>query len=80
MTDPVNKPSHYTFGKVECIDAIESALGPQGFQAFLRGQVLKYNWRMNNKGNAKQDAEKAQWYQNKLVKSLAGEGGEHAAT
>ena len=40
MTDPVNHPAHYTQGSVECIDAIESALGPDGFVAFLRGQVI----------------------------------------
>lgn len=69
--DPVNYPPHYTQGKVECIDAIESALGPQGFVAFLRGQVIKYNWRMTHKDNPQQDAEKAAWYQNKLVQAMA---------
>lgn len=69
--DSVNNPSHYTQGAVECIDAIESALGPTGFLEFLRGQVIKYTWRMSSKGNPLQDGQKAQWYQNLLVKKLA---------
>lgn len=31
IDDPVNHPSHYTGGEVECIDAIESALTPEEF-------------------------------------------------
>lgn len=69
-TDFVNSPPHYTFGKVECIDAIEAALGPEGFIAFLRGQVLKYTWRLNHKWDAAQDAEKAMWYLAKLCAAL----------
>ncbi len=68
--DPVNHPSHYTQGKVECIDAIRAALGPVGFQAYLRGQVIKYNWRLGLKDDAAQDAGKAKWYQDLLAKEL----------
>ena len=32
--DNVNHPSHYTFGGVECIDAIEAELGREGFVAY----------------------------------------------
>jgi hypothetical protein len=70
INDPVNHPSHYTAGRVECIDAIESALGPEGFVNFLRGQVIKYTWRLAHKGNPVQDAEKAAWYQNLLIAKL----------
>lgn len=68
--DLVNNPPHYTGGEIECIDAIKAALGPEGFIAFLRGQVIKYSWRMNLKGSPKVDAEKCQWYQNRLVDEL----------
>lgn len=68
--DPVNHPSHYTQGSVECIDAIASALGKEGFIAFLRGQVLKYTWRLAHKGSAAEDAAKAAWYQQRLIKEL----------
>ncbi len=68
--DPVNHPTHYNQGGVECIVAIEAALGPQGFIDYLRGQAMKYNWRLGLKGNPTQDGQKGQWYQNLLVKKL----------
>lgn len=74
MSDPVNHPSHYTQGKVECIDAIEAALGVEGFIAFLRGQVIKYQWRCGLKDAANQDGAKAHWYSDRLVKALAARG------
>ena len=64
--DMVNSPPHYTHGDIECIDAIRAALGPEGFAAFCRGNVIKYNWRCNHK-NGRQDLEKADWYLNKLL-------------
>jgi len=69
-SDPVNRPAHYTFGGIECIDAIEAALGREGFIAFLRGQVIKYQWRLGHKGPAGEDAEKANWYGKRLTKTL----------
>lgn len=68
--DPVNHPDHYTQGDVECIDAIESALGAQGFIDFLRGQVIKYAWRMRHKGDALENGRKGAWYQSRLVGAL----------
>ena len=59
--DMVNKPPHYQ-GKVECIDAIESALGPVGFHAYCRGNALKYTFRAGRKGDAQIDLAKAAWY------------------
>lgn len=59
--DPVNHPAHYQ-GAIECIDAIEVALGPEGFLAYCRGNVLKYAWRAGKKGAASQDLAKAAWY------------------
>ena len=69
--DPIN-PNHYKQGAVECIDAIEASLGREGFIAFLRGQVLKYTWRTGLKDDPAQDAKKAQWYQERLIKTLEG--------
>lgn len=70
MTDPIHHPAYYNAGSIECIDAIEEALGPEGFVAFLRGQVIKYNWRLGLKGPAAEDAGKAAWYAQRLVKTL----------
>ena len=71
MNDPVNSPAHYTQGNIEAIDAIAAALGRDGFVAFLRGQVIKYTWRLGLKDAALQDAQKAAWYQAKLIEALA---------
>lgn len=68
--DMVNHPPHYTAGSVECIDAIESALGPAGFAAFLRGQVIKYVWRGPHKGREVEDMKKALWYLERLIKGM----------
>jgi hypothetical protein len=69
--DQVNHPSHYTQGPVECIDAIASALGRDAFIEFLRGQVIKYMWRLGHKGDALKDAEKGKWYASRLVEELS---------
>lgn len=70
MSDLINHPPHYSSGGIECIDAIEAALGHDGFVAFLRGQVIKYQWRLGLKDNAAQDAGKAAWYAARLHKLL----------
>ena len=70
-SDQVNHPSHYTQGPIECIDAIASALGHDAFIQFLRGQVIKYMWRLGHKGDALQDAEKGSWYASRLVAELS---------
>jgi len=71
-TDNVNHPPHYTNGEIECLDAIKSALGQDGFIAYLKGVIIKYLWRMDHKGNQMEDAQKAQFYNNRLVKELKG--------
>ena len=67
--DPVNHPSHYTAGGVECIDAITAALCKyeDPVDAWLAGQVIKYLWRAPLKGKYKEDIEKAQFYLNRLA-------------
>lgn len=67
MTDLINHPPHYTQGDIECIDAIAAALGPDGFRAYCKGQVIKYLWRAEHKGNALQDTCKADWYMQRLL-------------
>ena len=71
-TDMVNSPAHYTAGRYEAIEVIEDAIeaAPSSKQAFLQAQVLKYLLRLWYKSNSKEDAEKAQWYLNRLVDSL----------
>lgn len=64
--DMVNHPPHYQ-GDIECIDAIEAALGPEGFRAYCRGTAMKYAWRAGKKGCAAEDMAKGAWYLNKAA-------------
>jgi len=66
----VDHPTHYNQGNIECIDAIEEALGPAGFQAFCRGNIIKYSWRCGMKDSALQEIEKVAWYTDRLIKSI----------
>jgi hypothetical protein len=68
--DPVNHPSHYTAGKIECIDAIREALGLDGFIAYCRGNAIKYTWRAGRKGAAVEDLRKAAWYQSRAAEAM----------
>lgn len=71
--DPVNHPSHYTAGGIECIDAIAAALACQTdpVEAWLTGQIIKYLWRWPLK-NGVEDLRKARWYLDKLIGEVEG--------
>jgi len=78
--DPVARPSHYTQGDIECIDAIRAALTPEEFRGFCKGVVLKYTWREKHKGGD-EDLRKAIAYLNfelepraKMHRKIAGGG------
>jgi hypothetical protein len=65
--DNINHPSHYTQGKIECIDAIEeSTKGLIGISAVCVANVIKYIWRYKFK-NGIEDLKKARWYLDKLI-------------
>ena len=67
VKDNVNHPSHYTQGKIECIDAIEEATkGLFGISAVCVANVIKYIWRYKFK-NGIEDLKKARWYLDKLI-------------
>ena len=70
LKDNINHPSHYTQGKVECIDALESAtIGKSGIEAVCVANVIKYLWRYEEK-NGVEDVKKAQFYLNRLLATL----------
>ncbi len=71
--DMVNSPAHYTRGTQEVIDIIEEAIqdAPDVKAGMLQAQTLKYLLRLWLKGNAPQDAEKAQWYLTRLIDHLS---------
>ena len=68
--DVVNHPSHYTKGRIECIDAIDSAtVGKSGIEAVCVANIIKYLYRYEEK-NGLEDVKKAKWYINKLISEL----------
>jgi hypothetical protein len=65
--DPVNRPSHYTDGKIEVIEYIEDKkLG------FCLGNAIKYISRAGKKDPSKEveDLNKAIWYINRRIKEI----------
>lgn len=66
-SDPVNRPSHYTAGGIECIDAIKASMSTEAFLGFLKGNVQKYMWRYEKKLAPVEDLKKAQRYLSKLI-------------
>ena len=66
----VDHPSHYNQGKIECIEALRECLTPEEFRGFLKGNTIKYLWRLNGKGKPKEDAEKGRWYLDQLIGEL----------
>ncbi|MFX3633738.1 MAG: DUF3310 domain-containing protein [Candidatus Pristimantibacillus sp.] len=72
--DNVNHPSHYTAGKVECIDALEAATeGLIGIEAACTANAIKYLWRWKRK-NGVEDLRKAIWYINRLIERAERDG------
>ncbi len=67
--DMVNSPSHYNQSGIECIAAIQAALGPN-FKYYLQGNIMKYLWRFDYKGKPLEDLQKAQWYLNTLIEDV----------
>jgi hypothetical protein len=71
MSDHTN-PDHYRQGKIECIEAIESAtINLTGLEAFCCGNAIKYLWRWKEKGGIT-DLEKSKWYIDRLIKHEIG--------
>ena len=67
----VEHPAHYNRGNIECIDAMIAAFGKAEVATFCKINAFKYLWRAENKGNYKEDMEKAAWYTNKANELLA---------
>lgn len=69
--DAVNHPSHYTYGGIECIDAIHAVVNeiPNGICAWLTGQVIKYIWRWMHKDKPVEDLKKCRFYLDRLIEN-----------
>lgn len=64
-TDNIN-PSHYKTGGIETINYIEAKLTEEEYKGYLKGNIIKYISRAEQKNGA-EDYKKAQWYTNRLV-------------
>jgi hypothetical protein len=67
MNDPVNRPSHYTDGKIEVIEYIEDKK-----LSYCLGNVVKYVSRAGKKDKLKtvEDLRKARWYLDREIQRL----------
>jgi hypothetical protein len=71
--DLIHKPPHYNkHGDIECIDAIREVLGPIGFKAYLHGNIMKYAWRADMKGEVA-DMRKMIWYAKRWIEETESE-------
>jgi len=69
QSDPVNHPSHYTTGSIECIEAIKASMTPDAFRGYCKGNVMKYVWRYEQKGGV-ESLRKANVYLNWLIETF----------
>lgn len=70
--NPVESPSHYGQGKIECIEYIRDFLTKEEYIGYLRGNVAKYMHRWRYK-NGEEDLKKARWYLEELIKQVEGD-------
>ena len=63
--DNIN-PQHYKNKPKETIERLQDNLTPDEFKGYLKGNIMKYLDRYENK-NGVECLKKAQWYLNKLV-------------
>ena len=71
--DLVNHPPHYNKGKVECIDAIESAVSDlHGIEAVCTANAIKYLYRWKAKDGV-ESLKKERWYLDRLINTLEDE-------
>ncbi len=67
--DNVNHPEHYTKGGVECIEAIRASMTREAFCGYCKGNILKYIWRYEDKGQG-EDLKKAKVYLDWLISEV----------
>ncbi len=66
---PVENPAHYNTGSIEAIEGIEASMSPEEFKGYLKGNMMKYAWRYDYKGNPVEDLRKAKWYLERLIEA-----------
>jgi hypothetical protein len=73
--DNVNHPPHYLARKIFCNCPYEHSMPIECIDItrhfnFNLGNAIKYIWRSDFKGNAKEDLQKAIWYLQDEIKNL----------
>tara|TARA_Y100000593_G_scaffold80759_1_gene150841 strand:+ start:863 stop:1252 length:390 start_codon:yes stop_codon:yes gene_type:complete len=63
----VKSPPHYADAEIECIDAMRASMSTEAFSGYCKGNVMKYLWRYEKKGEGTQDLEKAKVYLGWLI-------------
>lgn len=67
-----NRPEHYqSTDGIECIDVIRLISNRDEFRGFLKGNIIKYIWRYDDKGGVV-DLEKAKTYLQWLIDDMEG--------
>jgi len=69
--DNGSRDYYATDNGIECYQALRACLGREGYIAWLRGTIIKYNWRMTKKGQGPEDAIKINWYARELERVMA---------
>ena len=68
--DNINHPKHYE-GAIECIDAMQEAIGKEGVIDFCIGNAFKYIWRSRKKHETpNEDLKKCRWYIDKAIELI----------
>ena len=70
VKDMVNNPPHYTHGGIETIDYMEAKSTPEEFKGHCRLTAIKYLSRSGHKNDELEEAEKALWYNQRLVNTI----------
>lgn len=73
----VNHPKRYTKGKIECIDALESAVvGKTPEEAICVANIIKYLWRYEEKEPLR-SLKSAEWYLKRLISKYEANNAHH---
>jgi len=73
------RSTHYDAGGIETLNIIRAKLTPEQYKGYLLGTVLAYTCRLNFKGSAERDAEKAATYAQWLAELPADPDAPHSA-
>jgi hypothetical protein len=60
--DPVNSPSHYKAGGIECVDLLRALHGEEAFKIHCHLTMVSYLFRLGKKGDPEEDMRKAMRY------------------